>query len=160
MERQRTFSWEDPLIGAKQAVQMSGLDYLKEIFEGRIPVPPILNTMDFKMHSLESGKVAFTFIPQEFHYNPIGTVHGGVISTALDSAMGCTVHSLLPLGKGYTTLELKVNFLRAITQKSGEMTITGKMIHSGGKTALVEAQITDKGGKVFAHGVSTCLILG
>ena len=160
MTRQRTFSWEDPLIGSKEAVNMTGFEYLKAMFDGKLPVPPILNTLDFKMHSLEEGKVAFTFIPQEFHYNPIGTVHGGVISAALDSAMGCSVHSLLPVAKGYTTLELKVNFLRAITQKSGEMTVTGKMIYSGNKTALVEAQITDKEGKVFAHAVSTCLILG
>jgi uncharacterized protein (TIGR00369 family) len=160
MERTRTFSWEDPLIGAKEALHMKGIDYLKAMFEGRLPVPPILNTMNFKMKSIEEGKAVFGFTAEEYHYNPIGTVHGGVISTLLDSAMGCTVHSILPAGKGYTTLELKVNFLRAITKDSGELFSEGKMIHTGNKTALVEAQITDAQGKVYAHSVSTCLIIG
>lgn len=159
MERQRTFSWEDPLIGAQQALQMKGIDYLRAMSEGTIPLPPILHTLDFKIKSLEEGKVGFSFLPQEFHYNPIGTVHGGVISAILDSAMGCSVHSILPAGKGYTTLELKVNFLRAITQKSGEMIATGKIINAGSRTVLAESQITDAEGKVFAHSVSTCLIL-
>lgn len=160
MERTRTFSWEDPLIGAKEALHMKGIDYLKAMFEGRLPVPPILNTMNFKMKSIEEGKAVFGFTAEEYHYNPIGTVHGGVISTLLDSAMGCTLHSVLPAGKGYTTLELKVNFLRAITKDTGELISEGKMIHTGSKTALVEAQITDAEGKVYAHSVSTCLIIG
>lgn len=159
MERTRTFTWEDPLIGAKQAINMKGIDYLKAMFNGELPVPPILNTMNFKMKSIEEGKAAFLFTAEEYHYNPIGTVHGGVISTLLDSAMGCTVHSLLPAGKGYTTLELKVNFLRAITKDTGELISAGKIIHAGSKTVLVEAQIVNSSGKVYAHSLSTCLIL-
>ncbi|MFN8281814.1 MAG: PaaI family thioesterase [Chitinophagales bacterium] len=158
MERTKTFSWQDPTIGATEALQMEGMDYLTAMYDGKLPGPPIMHTLDFKMHSIESGKAIFSFVPQEFHYNPIGSVHGGVISTLLDSAMGCTVHTLMPKGKAYTTLELKVNFLKAITKKSGELFAVGKMIYNGGRTALVEAQIIDSNNKIFAYGVSTCLI--
>lgn len=102
--------------------------------------------------------MSFLFEPQEFHYNPIGTVHGGVISAILDSAMGCSIHSLLPAGTGYTTLELKVNFLKAVTAQTGELSATGKVIHAGNRIALVEARLTDKHNIIYAHGVSTCMI--
>lgn len=157
--RERTFQWENPLEGAKQALQMSGLAYLQAMGDGKIPFPPLLHTLDFKPTHLEKGKVIFSFQPQEFHYNPIGSVHGGVISAILDSAMGCTLHSILEAGSGYTTLELKVNFLKAITTKIEELHAVGKIIHAGGRTALVEAQLIDKDNTVYAHGVSTCLIL-
>lgn len=158
-KRERTFQWENPLEGARQALQMSGLDYLQAMGDGKIPFPPLLHTLDFRPTHLEKGKVIFSFQPQEFHYNPIGSVHGGVISAILDSAMGCTLHSILEAGTGYTTLELKVNFLKAITIRIEELHAIGKIIHSGGRTALVEAQLIDKDKTVYAHGVSTCLIL-
>lgn len=157
--RERTFQWDNPLEGAKQALTMSGLDYLQAMGEGKIPFPPLLHTLDFRPTHLEKGKVIFSFQPQEFHYNPIGSVHGGVISAILDSAMGCTLHSVLEAGSGYTTLELKVNFLKAVTNKIEELHAVGKIIHAGGRTALVEAQLIDKDNTVYAHGVSTCLIL-
>lgn len=156
--RERTFHWEDPMKGAKEAMTMAGLDYFQAMNDKKLPFPPLLNTLDFKVKSIEKGKAVFTFEPQEFHYNPIGTVHGGVISAILDSAMGCSIHSLLPAGTGYTTLELKVNFLKAITIKSGELKAVGKVIHSGSRTALVEAQLTDKNNTIYAHGTSTCMI--
>jgi len=156
--RERTFHWDDPMKGAKEAMTMAGLDYFQAMNDGKLPFPPLLNTLDFKVESIEKGKAVFTFEPQEFHYNPIGTVHGGVISAILDSAMGCSIHSLLPAGTGYTTLELKVNFLKAITIKSGELRAVGKVIHSGSRTALVEAQLIDKNNTIYAHGTSTCMI--
>lgn len=159
LHRERTFQWDNPLEGAKQALQMSGLEYLQAMGDGKIPFPPLLHTLDFKPTHLEKGKVIFSFQPQEFHYNPIGGVHGGVISAILDSAMGCTLHSILEAGSGYTTLELKVNFLKAVTTKIEELHAVGKIIHAGGRTALVEAQLIDKDNTVYAHGVSTCLIL-
>lgn len=139
---------------------MSGLDYLHAISRGEIPYPPLLDTLDLKAVSLEKGTAVFAFQPQEFHYNTIGSVHGGVISAILDSAMGCAIHSTLEAGTGYTTLELKVNFLKAVTIRSGLLKASGKIIHAGKKTALVEAQLTDEKGNIYAHGVSTCLILG
>ncbi len=157
--RERTFHWEDPLRGATEAKSMAGLEYFQAMNEGRLPMPPLLHTLDFKVENIERGKAVFSFLPQEFHYNPIGTVHGGVISAILDSAMGCSVHSLLPAGVVYTTLELKVNFLKAITIKSGELQAIGKVIHSGSRTALVEAQLVDKNNTIYAHGVSTCMII-
>lgn len=158
-KRTRTFSWENPLEGASKARDMSGLEYLEAMRDGHIAPPPITHTLGLEGFKVEKGSVSFIMNPAEFQYNPIGTVHGGVISTILDSAMGCTVHSVLPKGSGYTTLELKVNFLRAVTIKSGTMTATGKLIHAGKSTALVEASLTDADGNVYAHGVSTCLIM-
>lgn len=157
--RERTFQWEDPLKGATEARSMAGLEYFQAMSEGELPLPPVLHTLDFKVESIEKGKAVFGFEPQEFHYNPIGTVHGGVISAILDSAMGCSIHSLLPAGTGYTTLELKVNFLKAITIRSGHLKAIGKVIHSGSTTALVEAQLVDHNGTIYAHSVSTCLII-
>jgi len=156
--RKRTFSWEDPLQGAKEAMTMAGADYFQAMNDGKLPLPPLLHTLNFKVESIEKGSAVFVFEPQEFHYNPIGTVHGGVISAILDSAMGCSIHSLLAARTGYTTLELKINFLKAITVKSGLLRAVGKVIHFGSRTALVEAQLTDQNGTIFAHGVSTCLI--
>ena len=156
--RERTFRWDDPMKGAKEALTMAGLDYFQAMNDGKLSMPPLLQTLDFKVESIEKGKAVFAFEPQEFHYNPIGTVHGGVISAILDSAMGCSIHSLLAAGTGYTTLELKVNFLKAITIKSGELKAVGKLIHSGSRTALVEAQLIDEKGTIYAHGVSTCMI--
>lgn len=159
MERNRTFSWENPLIGAKEAMGMSGLEYLQAMGEGKLPYPPIMHTLDIKAVELEKGKVTFAFTPQEFHYNPIGSVHGGVITAILDSAMGCTLQSVLEAGTGYTTLELKVNFLKSVNTQNGELRATGKIIHAGSRTALTEAQLVDENGTVYAHAVSTCMIL-
>ncbi|MBA4852627.1 PaaI family thioesterase [Emticicia sp. BO119] len=158
-KRERTFTWTQPLEAARQALKLSGIDYLQAMNEGRIAFPPLLHTLDFKPSHLEKGKVIFSFQPQEFHYNPIGSVHGGVISAILDSAMGCTLHSILEAGTGYTTLELKVNFLKVVTTQIEELHAVGKIIHAGGRTALVEAQLIDNDNTIYAHGVSTCLIL-
>jgi len=158
-KRERTFSWDNPLTGATKAMQMTGLEYLHAMKDGSKPFPPLMHTLDFNVGSIDKGSVTFTFKPQEFHYNPIGTVHGGVITAILDSAMGCTLHSLLPTGTAYTTLELKVNFLKAVTIQSGQLKATGKVIHTGNRTALIEAQLTDGIGTVYAHAVSTCLII-
>lgn len=159
MERSRTFTWSDPMSGATQARTMSGQAYLDAMNAGTIDFPPLLHTLDFKVEDVTSGVAIFSFFPQEFHYNPIGTVHGGVITAMLDSAMGCSLHSLLEAGVGYTTLEIKVNFLKAITIKTGKLRAIGKVIHAGSRTALTEAQLTDEAGNVYAHGVSTCMIL-
>ncbi|MFL9484394.1 PaaI family thioesterase [Chitinophagaceae bacterium LWZ2-11] len=159
MERSRTIHWQNPHEGALKAKDMSGIEYLEAMSAGVIDLPPLLHTLDFKAEKLERGQVTFSFVPQEFHYNPIGSVHGGVISAILDSAMGCSLHSLLEAGIGYTTLELKVNFLKAVTAKSGELKAVGKVIHLGSRTALTEAQLIDNNNTIYAHGVSTCILL-
>ncbi len=159
LQRERTFTWEDPASSATKALQLSGLDFLQAIANGEIAVPPILKTLDISVGSPQNGGITFSFYPQEFHYNPIGMVHGGVISTILDSAMGCTLHATLPAGTGYTTVELKVNFLKAVSIKNGLLTATGRVIQSGSRIALTEAQLTGADGAIYAHATSTCLII-
>lgn len=157
-DRKRTHDWANPLELMEQAKTKSGFDFLNGILNGKIPPAPIAQTLDFYPLSLERGKAVFEFEPQEFHYNPIGCVHGGVISTVLDTVMGCSLQSVLPLGQAYTTLELKVNFLKAVTVNSGKLKSAGRIIHLGKTTALVEADLKDDTGKLYAHGVSTCMI--
>jgi uncharacterized protein (TIGR00369 family) len=158
MTRTRTYNWEDPKISATASQQLSGLEFLLALQKGELPQPPIFATMDFESIEVAEGKVSFFFRPQEFHYNPIGMVHGGVMSTILDSAMGCTVHSALPAGVGYTSLELKVNFLRPVSLNTGLLKCEGNLINLGQRTALVEAKLLDENQKLYAHGVSTCMI--
>jgi uncharacterized protein (TIGR00369 family) len=158
-DRKRTHKWANPLELAAKATTMSGFDFLNAILNGEIPPAPIAETLDFHPLSLEKGKVVFEFEPKEFHYNPIGSVHGGVISTVLDTVMGCSLQSALPEGLGYTTLELKINFIKAVSIKNGKLKSTGKIIHLGKSTALVEADLRDEQGNLFAHGVSTCMVL-
>jgi uncharacterized protein (TIGR00369 family) len=158
-ERKRKHEWVNPLELAAKARTMPGFDFLNGILKSEIPPAPIASTLDFRPHSLEKGKAVFEFEPKEFHYNPIGSVHGGVIATVLDTVMGCSLQSALLQGVVYTTLELKVNFLKAVTINSGVMKSTGKIIHLGKTTALVEADLKDEAGKLYAHAVSTCMII-
>jgi uncharacterized protein (TIGR00369 family) len=157
--RTRTIEWEDPTVGALRGREMSGLEYMRAIVAGEIPPPPIASTLGFGLAQVDEGRAVFTLQPAEFHYNPIGMVHGGVAATLLDSAMGCAVHSLLPAGVGYTTLELKVNFLRAMTRDTGPVRAEATVLHAGSRTALAEARLLDATGKLLAHATSTCLIL-
>lgn len=158
-ERKRTYFWGNPLEGVELSKSLSGLDYLLAMKRGEIPASPLINTLDFSIGEIEEGKVSFVLEPKEFHYNPNGSVHGGVITSLLDSAMGCTLHSLLPKGTVYTTLELKVNFLKRVHTGSGILVAEGKVIHLGGTTALLEASLKDPEGVTYAHAVSTCLII-
>jgi len=137
---------------------MSGLDYLRAMATGQMPQPPIAKLLGFGIASVERGCVTFEMDAAEYHYNPIGSVHGGVISTLLDSAMGCTVQTLLEPGYAYTTLELKVNFLRAVTKQTGHLQCVGTIVHSGSRVALAQARLIDNAGTLYAHGTSTCLI--
>jgi uncharacterized protein (TIGR00369 family) len=156
--RTRTIEWEDPTIGAGAARAMSGLDYLRAMARGEVPMAPIAATMGFGVEAVEEGQVVFACAPAEYHYNPIGTVHGGLACTLLDSAMGCAVHSTLPAGAGYTTLELKVNFLRPLTARTGRIRCEGRTIHVGGSVATAEGRIVDEAGKLYGHATTTCMI--
>ncbi|ADY54041.1 thioesterase superfamily protein [Pseudopedobacter saltans DSM 12145] len=158
-DRKRAYEWENPLETVEIAKEISGLELLNRILNGELPAPPIAKTLDFHPSKVEEGKVLFEFTPYEFHYNPIGSVHGGVISTVLDTAMGCAVHSVLPRNVVYTTLELKVNFIKSVNLKSGKMYAEGRLIHLGRTTALVEADLRNENGTLYAHAVSTCMIL-
>ena len=158
-QRARTYSWDDPLISAKAARRMSGLELFTAMKRGELPVPPIMQTLEMSVTDFEEGRIVFSFTPREYHYNPIGSVHGGVFCTILDSAMGCAIHTTLAAGVGYTTLELKVNLTRALTTETGTVFCEGKVIHVGGRVATAEARLTDATGKLYAHATTTCLIL-
>ena len=160
MARSLTVSWEDPLAAHAAGKTLSGLAYMHELIAGRIPMPPVMQLLGYRLTQVGEGLAVFECEPGEQHYNPIGVVHGGLAMTLLDSAMGCSVHTRLAAGTGYTTLETKVNLVRAITAKTGPIRATGKVIHLGGKTATAEGRLEDAAGKLYAHGTTTCIILG
>ena len=158
-ERSRTFTWQDPAEIFAAAAGMSGLEFLQAIGEGRLPQPPMAKLMGFEGVEAEEGRVVFSVVPEEYHYNPIGVVHAGLALTLLDSAMGCAVQSTLPAGLGYTTLETKVNLTRPITKETGRVVCEGKVLHPGRTAATAEGRvIAEDTGKLLAHGTSTCLI--
>jgi uncharacterized protein (TIGR00369 family) len=144
---------------AETGRSISGIEHLRAIRDGRIPAPPFALTLDMRLVEVEEGHARFECEPAEYHYNPIGVVHGGLAATLLDSAMGCAVQSLLPAGTGYTTLEIKVNFVRALTSTTGTVRAEGWIVNQGRRVAVAEARVTDAAGKLFAHGTTTCLIL-
>lgn len=156
--RSRTVVWQDPLVGAEAATEMSGLEFLRSMSRGEIPAPPIAALVGFGISEVEEGRVVFDCVPAEYHYNPIGTVHGGLACALFDSAMGCAVHTALPAGVGYTTVELKVNFLRPIGLRTGRVLCEGRTIHVGGRIATAEARLLDEGGKLYGHATTTCMI--
>jgi uncharacterized protein (TIGR00369 family) len=136
----------------------SGIEFLAGIRNGELPPAPIGEMMGFIPIKAEPGLVIFQGTPGKQHYNPSGSVHGGYAATLLDSAVGCAVHSMLPAGKGYTTLELKVNYLRAMTDKTGPVRAEGKVITVGNQIAVAEGRITDANGKLYAFATTTCMI--
>ena len=139
---------------------MTGLEAMHAIRAGDAPAPPIAELIGFDLVEVGEGRAVFAFDPAERHYNPLGTVHGGIAATLLDSAMGCAVHTTLREGEAYTTLELKVNFTRAITTDTGRIVCEGKVLHRGSRVATAEGRvIAERTGKLLAHGTTTCLIL-
>ncbi len=155
--RTRTITWEDPMIGADAGRQMTGLEYLQAILRGELPPPPIAALVGQRFESVEKGRVVLSVEPAEFHYNPMGTIHGGLGCTILDSAMACAIHSMLPLGVMFTTLDLSIKFLRPMTVDTGRVFCEGKVIHMGSRVATAEARLVDERGKLYAHGTTTCI---
>ncbi|HVO15623.1 MAG TPA: PaaI family thioesterase [Alphaproteobacteria bacterium] len=156
--RSRQVSWHDPLITAKAGHAMAGLDFLKALVEGKVPPPPITDSLGFTLSEVSEGVAVFTSTPAEYHYNPIAVVHGGLAATLIDSATGCAVHSTLPLGMAYTTVNLGVDFLRPITTATGPIRCEGRVVHRGSRIAIAEGKVIDAAGKVYAQGKSTCMI--
>jgi uncharacterized protein (TIGR00369 family) len=147
------------VVPQAEAVALSGLDFLTRILEGAYPGPPVGETADFWPVSVELGRVVFEGQPSARFHNPMGMVHGGWITTLLDSAMACAVHSTLPAGQAYTTLELKTNFVRPVSERSGPVRCEGTVVHKGGRVATAEGKLFDAAGKLLAHGTETCLIM-
>jgi uncharacterized protein (TIGR00369 family) len=157
--RQRTFEWADPGIAAAASRQLSGPEFFQAILDGKLPPPPITAALDFTLTAVEPGRAVFEFTPSEFHYNPLGSVHGGMYATMCDSACGCAVQSMLPGGSYYTSLDLSVKFLRPITASTGRMACEGTVTHLGRRTALAQARLTGTDGKLYAQATSSCLII-
>jgi uncharacterized protein (TIGR00369 family) len=158
-ERTRTYSWEDPLTGLGRMAGLSGLEVMQLMAAGELPPPPIAETLGFRLVEATPGRAVFECEPAEYHYNPIGTVHAGLATTLLDSAMGLAFVTTLDAGVGWTTLELKANFTRALTVDTGVVRCVGTVIHPGRKVATTEARIEDAEGRLCAHGTSTILVL-
>ncbi|MDP9134674.1 MAG: PaaI family thioesterase [Actinomycetota bacterium] len=152
-------SWEDPGELGEQARAMRGSSFLEAIRDEELPPAPIQRLLGFTLTEVEEGRVVFAAEPGEQHYNPIGVVHGGFAATLLDSALGAAVHSTLPEGQGYTTLETKFNLVRPITAGTGPVAAEGRVVHRGRQVATAEAHLRDGAGKLLAHATSTCLIV-
>lgn len=144
----------------EQIRDLSGLETMQAMLAGDLPPPPIAETLDFMLISVAHGEAIFQGRPQCRHYNPLGTVHGGYAATLLDSAMGCAVHTMLEPGLGYTTTDLRISYIRALTRDSGPIRAEGTIVHVGRSTALAEGRLYDVDGRLYATGSTTCLILG
>ena len=157
--RTRAYSWGDTKSAAAGAMKMSGKDYLTAIMNGTAPAAPMADTLDFRLAIVEDGRIVFVCTPSEFHYNPIGSVHGGLAATLIDSATGCAVHSTLPPGTGYVTVNFSVDLIKGIGDDSGELRCEGRIVRSGGRIAVADAEVKGADGTLYARGSATCLIL-
>ncbi|MDT4937850.1 MAG: hypothetical protein QOG80_1521 [Pseudonocardiales bacterium] len=157
-ERSRVVEWEDPLIGAELAKGMSGMEYIQALLDGSIPPPPIVALMNMTLVAAEVGRVTFRCEPNESQYNPIGTVHGGLVCTLLDSVAGCAVQTTLPKGQAYTSLEIKINYLRPVLATTGTLTAVGTVTKPGRRAAFAEGTVTDSEGRLVATASSTLLV--
>jgi uncharacterized protein (TIGR00369 family) len=156
--RSRTVSWHDPMITAAGALQRTGLETMQAIRDGVLPPAPIAMLMQMGITGLEEGRVEFTCAVDESVYNPIGVVHGGLVCTMLDTVAGCAVHTTLPAGVGYTSIELKVNYLRAVHVASGPLTAIGRVIKPGRRVAFAEGEVLDAAGRSVATASSSLLV--
>lgn len=158
--RSLTVSWQDPRALAQAGRSMSGIEFLRAIRDRRLPAPPVAELIGFRLVEVDTGHAVFEMQPGEQHYNPIGVVHGGLAMTLLDSAMGCAVHTHMPAGGAYTTLEAKTHLVRAVTAETGTLRAIGKVVHLGSRVASAEGRLVDAAGKLYAHATTTCLVLG
>jgi uncharacterized protein (TIGR00369 family) len=156
--RSKTVTWHDPAPSTARGLTMAGVDYLRAIADGTLSPPPIGALLQFAITEVSDGRVVFVCRPDESAYNPIGAIHGGLVCTLLDSVTGCAVHSTLPQGKGYTSIEIKVNYLKAVRLSSGQLTATGTVVKTGSRVGFAEGVVTDESGAVVATASSTLLI--
>ncbi len=157
--RERTYAWGDPAPTLAALPVTAGLDLLRAIGSGDLARPPVMATMAIRPVQAEPGRVVFELEPGEWHLNPLGTLHGGVLATLLDTCAACALHSTLPAGTGYITVDLAVKYLRPVTVETGTVRGEGSVISAGRRTALAEARAYDRHGRLLAHATSTCLIL-
>jgi uncharacterized protein (TIGR00369 family) len=158
--RTRTFSWQDPLASAALGRERSGLELMRAIIDGELAPPPIAELMGMSLVEVEHGRAVFSLVPAEWMYNPIGSVHGGVAATILDSCMGCAIHTTLEAGVGYTTSDLQIRYSRGMTVDTGRVVAEGKVVHAGRRLATAEGRLfVQETGKLIAHATTGCVLL-
>ena len=157
-QRSRSVTWYDPLVTARQGVDLSGLEFLRAIRDGRFPPPPIAAVLRFTLVEVDVGEVHFECVPDESVYNPIGAVHGGLVCTLADTVTACAVHSTLAAGAAYTSIDLNVSYLRPITAESGVLHAIGRVTKSGRRVGFADARITDGAERLVATASTSCLI--
>jgi len=157
--RERTYYWGDPAPTPAALLELGGLEALLAMAEGSLPLPPALATLGLVPVSAEMGRAVFSLTPQEWHQNPLGTLHGGILTGLLDTATGCAVHSTLARGTLYTTVDLSVTFLRPAPTTRGEVRCEGHVVSRGSRTAFAQAEVRDDRDRLVAHATSTCLLL-
>jgi uncharacterized protein (TIGR00369 family) len=156
-ERSREFHWVDPHPALDVARKVGGLEYSRMVMRGEVPPAPVCELVGFRFVLVEAGEIGIEFDPAEYHYNVIGSVHGGITCTLLDSAMSIAVHTTLPADYGFATLQMNSHFVRPITARTGLMRCEGKVTHSGTRIATAEGRLVDTNGKLYAHGTATCM---
>jgi uncharacterized protein (TIGR00369 family) len=159
MSRERSYSWADPQVFVEAAAGLSGLDFLSRIGAGELPLVPAGATTGIEPVGVGDGWAEFEMQPAEWHFNPIGSVHGGMLASLADSALGCAVHTKLPPGVGYTSLDLTIKFTRAANLDSGLLRCRAEVVTIGRRTATAQARVVDGRGSVVAHAVATCLLV-
>lgn len=157
-EHENTIAWRDPAEALAALPELSGIEFMTRVASGALPGAPIASHFAMDVLEVGQGTVTFRCRPDESHYNPIGTVHGGLVCTLLDSALGCATHTTLPAGTGYTSIEIKVNYLRPVTAASGPLICTGRVTKPGSRVAFAEGEVLDNGGKVVATASGSLLI--
>jgi len=159
--RTRSFSWEDPAAAAAAARELPGLQCMQAIIDGTLQPPPIARLLDFSVIEVQDGRAVFAMEPAEWMYNPIGSVHGGIAATILDSCMGCAVHTTLEAGVAYTTTDLHVRYIRAMGEATGRVLAEGRVVHRGRRTATAEGRLfVESDETLIAHASTGCVILG
>ena len=157
-EQSRLITWRDPITTTATVASMSGLEYWRGVIDGHFPPPPIGEIIQMRVVDVEDGRVEFACTPDASMYNPLGTVHGGAVCTLLDTVTACAMHTTLPEGVGYTSVEIKVNYLKSVTAKSGPLTAVGTVVKSGSRIGFAEGKVTDASGNLVATATSTLLI--
>jgi uncharacterized protein (TIGR00369 family) len=156
--RTRTIKWTDPARARFNFRDLNGYEQLRAIARGAAAPPPAAALLGMHIETVKRGRVVFSVVADEMHENPMGTMHGGIIASLVDSAMGCAVFSMLPPGATFTTLELSTNYVRPIVQTTGVVRAEGRVVHLGGRVATAEATVSDEHGTIYAHATSTCLL--
>ena len=146
------------LASPEQLAGKTGLEVLQAMARGEIPFAEIAKTLDFTLMEVGEGRAVFQGTPLAQHLNPLGTIHGGWFATLLDSALGCSVHTMMPPGRGYTTAELSVNYVKGLTPRVARVRAEGKVIHCGRQLATAEARLVGPDGTLYAHATTTCLV--